>query len=313
MTYQQHTDAPSVSDSRRKLSRIQLPDDLSGKSVLDIGCNEGFFCAEVSRRGAKRVVGIDTDKAALEFAKAHYQLAGVSFEERKWSNLPSGPFDVVLWLSSMHYEQDPAHIFSLIRRELAPGGLLILECGINANADAQFSIPVPRHSDTPLYPPMPMLRKFLRGWSLREMAEGEVTSGDQTPRHVFHCRPMLPQVVLITGGSAIGKSSLAGLIAPSATKVIALDRFLTALRWGEVHDKPLERFVLERCDTNHLEQFFNAVDEAGLCDAYTNLLARAIAPSDELVVIEGYMTTAQKTLLLSKICHITTVWCVQRA
>ena len=38
-----------------------LPADLNGKSVLDIGCNAGFYSIEMKRRGAERVLGIDSD------------------------------------------------------------------------------------------------------------------------------------------------------------------------------------------------------------------------------------------------------------
>src|SRR5690554_16923 len=36
-----------------------IPADLSGRSVLDIGCNVGFYSIEMKRRGAERVLGID--------------------------------------------------------------------------------------------------------------------------------------------------------------------------------------------------------------------------------------------------------------
>ena len=42
-----------------------MPSDLTGKSVLDIGCSEGFFCRQVAKRGARRVVGIDTGLGRL--------------------------------------------------------------------------------------------------------------------------------------------------------------------------------------------------------------------------------------------------------
>src|SRR5688572_24390978 len=35
-----------------------LPTDLAGKTVLDIGCNGGFYSIEMKRRGAERVLGI---------------------------------------------------------------------------------------------------------------------------------------------------------------------------------------------------------------------------------------------------------------
>ncbi len=40
--YQSFDDEKGASASEKKLKAIRLPDDLTGKSVLDIGCNEGF-------------------------------------------------------------------------------------------------------------------------------------------------------------------------------------------------------------------------------------------------------------------------------
>src|SRR5262249_10263435 len=52
---------PGVMNSEEKLQMIQLPEDLRGKSVLDIGCNEGFFAFEAERRGAAYVMAMDYD------------------------------------------------------------------------------------------------------------------------------------------------------------------------------------------------------------------------------------------------------------
>src|SRR5256885_1371364 len=46
-----------------------IPKDLRGKTVLDIGCNAGFYSIEMKRRGADRVVGIDHDPAYLAQAR----------------------------------------------------------------------------------------------------------------------------------------------------------------------------------------------------------------------------------------------------
>lgn len=50
---------PGEDDAVLKLQRLDIPEDLSGKRVLDIGVYEGFFSFECERRGAK-VVAIDT-------------------------------------------------------------------------------------------------------------------------------------------------------------------------------------------------------------------------------------------------------------
>src|SRR5215211_882798 len=46
-----------------------IPRDLRGKTVLDIGCNGGFYSIEMKRRGADRVVGVDFDEDYLAQAR----------------------------------------------------------------------------------------------------------------------------------------------------------------------------------------------------------------------------------------------------
>src|SRR3954465_377649 len=55
---------------RIKWTRFEhaIPRDLTGKTVLDVGCNAGFYCLEMKRRGAARVVGIDSDEGYLSQA-----------------------------------------------------------------------------------------------------------------------------------------------------------------------------------------------------------------------------------------------------
>src|SRR5438552_3181274 len=50
---------PDYPASRWRILENVIPKDLSGKSVLDIGCNSGFFSLEMKKRGADRVVGVD--------------------------------------------------------------------------------------------------------------------------------------------------------------------------------------------------------------------------------------------------------------
>src|SRR5690349_23181339 len=62
-----------------------IPADLSGKSVLDIGCNAGFYSLEMKRRGASRVVGIDSDPRYLAQARLAVEISGLDIELRQLS------------------------------------------------------------------------------------------------------------------------------------------------------------------------------------------------------------------------------------
>ena len=80
-----------------------------GKTVLDLGCNNGFFTREVLKHGARRAVGVDESDAivgARELSKGtkaeFWQLDLDSVEFRKFC--PT--FDVVLFLSVLTHVRD---------------------------------------------------------------------------------------------------------------------------------------------------------------------------------------------------------------
>jgi tRNA (mo5U34)-methyltransferase len=51
---------PGVDDTPNRMAPLELPSDLSGKSVLDIGAWDGVFSFEAERRGASRVLATDS-------------------------------------------------------------------------------------------------------------------------------------------------------------------------------------------------------------------------------------------------------------
>jgi tRNA (mo5U34)-methyltransferase len=56
---------------RHELDGLGLPDDLSGKTVLDVGAWDGFYSFECERRGARRVVALDHFVWSLDLARTH--------------------------------------------------------------------------------------------------------------------------------------------------------------------------------------------------------------------------------------------------
>lgn len=107
-----------------------IPEDLRGKSVLDIGCNAGFFAIEMKRRGAERVVGVDTEPAYLEQAKFAAEVSGCDIELRQLSvyevPLLRERFDLVLFTGVFYHLRHPLLALDLIREHVV-GDLLVFQ------------------------------------------------------------------------------------------------------------------------------------------------------------------------------------------
>ena len=102
-----------------------IPFDLSGRSVLDIGCNAGFYSLEMKRRGAARVLGIDSDEDYLAQARFASEVSGVEIEFRNLSVYDVGAleetFDVVLFLGVLYHLRHPLLALDLIREHVDRG------------------------------------------------------------------------------------------------------------------------------------------------------------------------------------------------
>lgn len=99
-----------------------LPADLSGRTVLDIGCNGGFYSIEMKRRGAARVVAIDFDGDYLRQARFAAQVLGVAIEFEQLSVYDVAAlgerFDVVLFLGVLYHLRHPLLALDLIREHV---------------------------------------------------------------------------------------------------------------------------------------------------------------------------------------------------
>jgi len=103
--------------------RDALPRDLSGWSVLDIGCNAGFYSFEMKRRGASRVLGIDTDDHYLRQARfaAEVSEMDVDFERLPvWDVASLGEkFDLVIFMGVLYHLRHPLLALDLIHEHVA--------------------------------------------------------------------------------------------------------------------------------------------------------------------------------------------------
>ena len=71
--------------------------DLEGLRVLDVGTGSGILAIGAAKRGAREVVGVDTDPVAVRAAKENAESNGVALDARVGSAADvDGSFDVVL-------------------------------------------------------------------------------------------------------------------------------------------------------------------------------------------------------------------------
>jgi len=115
--------------SKFKRFAPHLPADLTGKSVLDIGCNAGFYSIEMKRRGATRVVGIDSDDRYLAQAELASEVLGFEdIEFIKQDVYDVGAlgerFDLVIFMGVLYHLRHPLLALDLIREHAAADMLL---------------------------------------------------------------------------------------------------------------------------------------------------------------------------------------------
>jgi tRNA (mo5U34)-methyltransferase len=95
-----------------------IAEDLHGATVLDVGCNAGFYSLEMKRRGAARVVGIDSSETYLEQARFAAQVRGMDIEFRNLSVYEVGRlgerFDVVIFMGVLYHLRHPLLALDLL-------------------------------------------------------------------------------------------------------------------------------------------------------------------------------------------------------
>ena len=158
-----------------------LPRDLAGASVLDIGCNAGFYAFEMKRRGAGRVLGIESDPRYL----AQGRLAAVTLgfddvEFRRCSVYDVGAlgerFDLVIFMGVLYHLRHPLLALDLIREHVAGDRMLFqtMQQGSREIADVPEDHPFhapgtyepPPIFDEPGYPRMHFIeREYAHDWT----------------------------------------------------------------------------------------------------------------------------------------------------
>ncbi len=115
--------------------------DFRGKSVLDIGCWDGYWSFYAERRGARHVLATDdvsqnwTAGEGVRLAKKLFDSQIVIDQRRSVYQLDSiqETFDVILFLGVYYHLYDPLYAFSQIRHCCGPETVVVFEGDVGSS------------------------------------------------------------------------------------------------------------------------------------------------------------------------------------
>lgn len=116
-----------------------IPENLAGATVLDMGCNAGFYSIELKKRGARRVLGIDVDDRYLKQARFAATVLGVDIELEKCSvydvDRIAGRFDYVFFMGVFYHLRYP--LFALDKLIKKVGGKLVFQTMVRGSQEVE--------------------------------------------------------------------------------------------------------------------------------------------------------------------------------
>ena len=184
-----------------------IPRDLSGRTVLDIGCNGGFYAIEMARRHAKRVVAVDSDARYLAQARFAAEVSGVDIQFRQMSvydlHKLEERFDVVLFMGVLYHLRYPLLALDMLHehvtRDLLVFQSMLRGSDATKSFEEDYDFAERAHFDDPAYPRMHFVERKYAGdptnWWVPNRACAEAmlrSAGFEITAHpeeeVFICR-----------------------------------------------------------------------------------------------------------------------------
>jgi tRNA (mo5U34)-methyltransferase len=154
--------------------RQAIPERLDGRTVLDIGCNAGFYALEMKRRGAERVVAIDSDDRYLAQARLAAEVSGLELELRNLSVYDVASlgerFDIVLFMGVFYHLRHPLLALDLIHEHVARDFLVFQTLQRGAEGEAQVEVDYDffdtAHFEAPDHPRMSFIEhRYAGDWT----------------------------------------------------------------------------------------------------------------------------------------------------
>ena len=93
----ERNDVESPFNFQVKPVMLNFMEDITNKSILDLGCGLGHFSEELSKLGAKNVLGIDISEKEISYATSHHKPTNVEYKVLNALNLTelNQTFDII--------------------------------------------------------------------------------------------------------------------------------------------------------------------------------------------------------------------------
>jgi tRNA (mo5U34)-methyltransferase len=168
-----------------KWNRLAEKVDFKGKTILDMGCGNGYYGWRMLDAGAKFVLGCDPLLLYIMQFEAIRKFA--SKPERNFvmpladNELPTqlSAFDVALSMGVLYHRSSPIDHLQIMQKTLVPGGQLIIETLIVGSTDATVLVPEDRYAkmrNVWFIPSLTMLELWLRRTGFQEISVLDVTA-----------------------------------------------------------------------------------------------------------------------------------------
>jgi SAM-dependent methyltransferase len=100
-----------------KWEKLGMKDkDLTGKSILDLGCNEGWFSDYSFKQGAKEYTGVDNQIKEIIYARNYHQGQFIHSDINQYLDTTKEKFDICVMSSTLHYFNNKAEVIEKISK-----------------------------------------------------------------------------------------------------------------------------------------------------------------------------------------------------
>lgn len=138
----------SLADAEANVAYRWAAGAVAGRDVLEIGCGSGEGSTILLEAGARSLLGVDRDRAAVDVAtRAHGERARFIVAEPAALPLSPASFDAVICFQPIETATDPEALIDSLRPLLRPDGLLLISLALAPRHDPVDGGPVGEHRE----------------------------------------------------------------------------------------------------------------------------------------------------------------------